>query len=158
MQPLVIVAAMAKRDRLIGKDGGLPWRFPEDLRFFKRITLGHAVIMGRKTYEEVKKPLPDRRNIVISRRSDFEAPGCEVVTSLDEAIRKARETDPEPRIIGGAEIYKQALPHTTTMYITEVAGEYSGDTYFPDFSAEAFRETERKKGEAPELEFVRYER
>jgi len=158
MKPLVIVAAMAKNDRLIGKDGGLPWRFPEDLRFFKQVTLGHAVIMGRKTYEEVKKPLPNRRNIVISRRADFEAPGCEVVGSLEEAIRSARETDPEPRVIGGAEIYKQALPFTTTMYITEVAGIYSGDTYFPDFSAEPFREVERKKGEAPELEFVRYER
>lgn len=158
MRPLVSIVAMQKKDRLIGRDGGLPWKFPEDLKFFKQSTLGHAIIMGRKTYEEVGRPLPGRRNIVISRRAEFSAPGCEVVSSLLDAVALARTSDSEPCVIGGAEIYRLALPLTTTLLVTEIDGDFVGDTYFPDFRAEKFREVSRRRGETPELEFVRYER
>lgn len=153
MAPLALVVAVAKNG-VIGKAGGLPWRFPEDLRFFKKVTLGHAVIMGRTTYESIGKPLPDRFNIVVSRTAGYAAPGCEVAPTLDAAIRLAREKDPEPFIIGGAALYEAAMPQVTTVYWTEIDESPEGDVFFPLFDRKSFQETARRPGDDPKLTFV----
>jgi dihydrofolate reductase len=128
--PLAMVAAMA-RNRVIGQAGQLPWHEPADLAHFKRTTSGHAVIMGRKTWQSLGRPLPRRRNLVVTRQADFSAPGAEIFTDLQSAIAAARRTDAEPMIIGGSEIYAQALPHATRIELTEIAVEPEGDAYFP---------------------------
>src|SRR5690242_9113295 len=101
MEPLALIVALSMPGRVIGRGGVLPWHFPEDLRFFRRMTTGHAVIMGRKTYESVGRPLPNRRCIVVSRSPGLVLEGCEVVSTLEAAIALARTTDPEPFVIGG---------------------------------------------------------
>lgn len=156
MDPLVLVLAVA-RNGVIGKDGKVPWYIPEDLKHFKDMTMGHAILMGRKTYEETRRPLPGRRNIVITRNRAYEAPGCEVVSTLGEAIALARTTDPEPRVIGGAEIYRLALPLATRIHLTEIDRDAEGDTSF-HLDRAGFRETERRKGETPGVWFVTLDR
>lgn len=157
MEPLIFVLAIAKNG-VIGKDGKVPWRIPEDLKHFKAMTLGHAILMGRKTYDETRRPLPGRRNIIISRAPNFTAPGCEVVPSLEQAISLAREADPEPRVIGGAEIYRLALPLATRIYLTEVDRDAEGDTVF-HLDRTGFIETERRRAEtAPDVWFVTLDR
>lgn len=131
-------------NRVIGHAGTIPWHHREDMRHFRRMTLRHAVIMGRGTYESMGRPLPKRRNIVISRRPGLTLEGCEVCASLDEAIAAARTTDPEPFVIGGAQIYAQALPLATRIYITEIPGEHPGDTFFPELEPDAWDEVERR--------------
>ncbi len=153
---LAIVVAIGN-GRVIGKDGGLPWKIPEDLRFFKKTTLGHAVVMGRKTFEEVGKPLPERRNIVVSSTLPPRE-GIEIVRSLDEALELAWQRDPEPRVIGGAGIYEAALSRATKVFITWIDRDVEGDTFFPPFDPSQFRETERRAGETPGVTFVTYER
>ncbi len=128
--PLAMVAAMA-RNRVIGQGGQLPWHEPADLAHFKRTTSGHAVIMGRKTWQSLGRPLPKRRNLVVTRQVGFSAPGAEVFADLQQAIAAARSTDAEPMIIGGGDIYAQALPHATRIELTEIAAEPAGDAYFP---------------------------
>lgn len=144
LAPLAIVVAVA-RGGVMGRNGALPWHYPEDLRHFRAVTHGHAVIMGRKTYQSVGRPLPDRRNIVVTRDASFAAPGCEVVRSLEEAVVRARETDSEPRVIGGAQIYAAALPLATLLYLTEVQRDVEGDLMFPAWDRAAWRETERRE-------------
>jgi dihydrofolate reductase len=156
LKPLSMIAAVAK-NKVIGNKGQLPWRVPEDLKFFKSMTTGHAIVMGKKTYDSTGKPLPNRRNIVVSR-SAVSIEGAEVCGSIDEAIARARETDPEPFIIGGAEIYRLALPFATRMYITEIDQSPEGDTHFPDFSLSEWKETERRAAETAGVTFVTYER
>jgi dihydrofolate reductase len=148
--PLAIVVAAA-RNGVIGRGGALPWHYPEDLRHFRAVTRGHAVIMGRKTHQSIGRPLPDRRNIVVTRDAGFTAPGCEAAGSLEQAIALARETDAEPRIIGGAEIYAAALPLATVLLLTEVQLDVQGDVFFPSWEIGAWRETERR--ESGELVF-----
>jgi len=155
-EPLCLVLAVA-RNGVIGNDGKVPWHVPEDLKHFRRSTTGHAVIMGRKTWDEVGKPLPNRRNIVVSRNADLRLEGAEVVPSLDEAIALARTTDAEPRVIGGAEIYRLALPLATRVLLTELELEPEGDTFFTLDRSE-FRETERRVGEDPRAVFLTLER
>jgi dihydrofolate reductase len=155
-EPLCLVLAVAKNG-VIGKDGKVPWHVPEDLKHFRRSTTGHAVIMGRKTWDEVGKPLPNRRNLVVSRNADLRLDGAEVVPSLDEAIALARTTDAEPRVIGGAEIYRLALPLATRVLLTEIQLEPEGDTFFT-LDRSGFRETERRAGEDPRAVFVTLER
>ena len=128
--PLAMVAAMA-RNRVIGQAGQLPWHEPADLKHFKLTTSGHAVIMGRKTWQSLGRPLPKRRNLVVTRQAGFSAPGAEVFADLQQAIAAARSTDAEPMIIGGGDIYAQALPHATRIELTEIAAEPVGDAYFP---------------------------
>ena len=154
--PLVLVLAVG-RNGVIGKDGKVPWHIPEDLAHFRRETVGHAIIMGRRTWDEVGKPLPKRRNIVVSRREGLALPGAEVVSSLDEAIALARTSDPEPRVIGGAEIYRLALPLATKIILTEVDRDAEGDTFF-DLDRAGFVETSRRAGEEPGVSFVTLER
>jgi dihydrofolate reductase len=143
MPPLALVAAMSL-NRVIGLHGQLPWHEPEDLKHFREVTLGHAVVMGRKTYEAMGKPLPKRRNIVVTRHADWRAEGCEVAGDLHSAIAMARTGDPEPRVIGGGEIYVQALPLATVIYLTVIGIDIQGDAFFPQLDERVWRERERK--------------
>jgi dihydrofolate reductase len=133
------VVAVA-RNGIIGHTNGLPWRLPADLAFFKRLTTGHPIIMGRKTYESIGKPLPGRLNIVVTRSPGFVAPGCTVVGTLEAAYRAAGEA-PEVFIIGGAQIYEAAFPSADRIYLTEVESDIEGDTYFPRFDRREWDET-----------------
>jgi dihydrofolate reductase len=152
MERLALVVAVA-HGGVIGRANQLPWRIPEDLAHFRRVTLGHAVIVGRKTFESIGKPLPDRRNIVVSRSPGLSIPGCEVAPDLARAIAMARETDDEPRVIGGAALYAEALPRITRIYLTEIDRDVEGDTFFR-FDRSTFRETERRAGKDPGVVFV----
>jgi dihydrofolate reductase len=145
-------------NRCIGKDGQIPWHLPEDLKHFKRTTLGHAVIMGRKTYESIGRPLPKRRNIVVSRNADLRVEGCEVAPSLETAIALAREQDELPFVIGGAAIYEAALPFATTVYLTEINREVEGDAFFPEIDRKQWRETNRELGDTEGVVFLTFER
>lgn len=133
---LTIIAAVAENG-VIGDKNQLLWHISEDLKFFKAQTSGHPVIMGRKTYESLGRPLPNRRNVVISRQEGLEIAGCEVVHSLEEALRLFSPAD-EPFIIGGAQIYAQALPLADRMLLTRVHHAYEGDTRFPEWDAAAW--------------------
>jgi len=117
-------------DRVMGRDGQLPWHITEDLRRFKQLTMGHRIVMGRKTYESIGRPLPGRRSIVITRQADFSASGVETAQHLEEALRMA-EDDDEIFVIGGAQIYQLALPIAKRLYVTRVHAEVAGDTLFP---------------------------
>ena len=129
MRISIIVAASA--NNVIGVDGGLPWRLPEDLRKFKEITMGKPMIMGRATYESIGRALPGRKSIVLTRQEGFEAAGCEVVTSVEDAVAAAGDAA-EVMVIGGGEIYRQFLPTCDRIYLTRVQAEVAGDTRFPD--------------------------
>ena len=127
MNSIIVAAA---ENNAIGKNNGLLWQMPEDLKFFKKTTTGHTVIMGRKTYESVGKPLPKRRNIIITRQKDYNVDGAEVVHSLDEALALCDPKE-ENFIIGGAEIYSQAMDKVDRIYFTLIYGEFEADTFFP---------------------------
>jgi len=155
--PLTLVAAMGT-NRVIGVDGDMPWHFPEDLRHFKSTTLGGVMVMGRKTFDSIGRPLPGRRSIVITRSPDWSHEGVEVVHSLGEALALAG-TDAPVFVVGGGEIYAQALPLATRLVLTEIDDAPDGDTYFPDWSRTEWVETARAVGESsPELAFVTWER
>lgn len=132
LRPLTAIVAMAK-DRAIGRNGSLPWRLPEDLAHFKSTTMGHPIIMGRKTWESLpKRPLPGRRNIVISRNADYKAEGAEIYPAIEDAIAACGLTE-SPVIIGGAQLYRSALPYCTQVIITEIYTTVpDADTHFPD--------------------------
>ncbi len=153
-EPLALVVAIADNG-VIGLDGDLPWHLPEDLRHFRRKTIDHAIIMGRRTWESLPGPLSRRRNIVVTSAA-LEHPGVEVARSVGEAIALARQTDPEPRIVGGAGIYAAALTLATRIFLTEVHAEPDGDTHFPAFDRSVWRETERVDSEG--CSFVTLER
>lgn len=156
VERLTLVLAVAD-DGAIGLRGALPWDIPEDRRHFQRETLGHAIIMGRRTWDEVGAALPGRRNIVVSRTTTS-LPGAEVVPSLDEALALARTSDPEPCVIGGAEIFALAWPLATRVSLTEVHRQVEADTYFR-VDRTGFRETSRRRGaEDPTIELVVLER
>lgn len=127
------------RNKLIGKDGRMPWFIDGELRRFRELTTGNVVIMGRKTIEAIGKPLPNRVNIVISRDKNYD--GCIMARSFDEAMEKARETGLEIYITGGSTVYAPAIDIVDKMYITEIDAEYEGDTYFPDFDENDFIRT-----------------
>ncbi|MBX3233851.1 MAG: dihydrofolate reductase [Labilithrix sp.] len=153
--PLTLVVAIGDGG-VIGKDGALPWKISEDMRHFKSVTMGHAVIMGRKTHASIGRPLDGRRNIVVSRTADgFD--GCETARSIEEAIERARTTDDEPHVIGGAAIYEAALPLATKIHLTEVHRAVEGDAFF-HLDRSGWRETARRKGESEGVEFVTLER
>ncbi|MBL7923198.1 MAG: dihydrofolate reductase [Bacteroidia bacterium] len=133
----------------IGKENRLLWHLPADLKFFKRVTTGHTVIMGRKTYESIGKALPKRRNIVLTRSKDYQAPGCEISEDLFTAIRSCAKED-EIFVIGGAEIYRQAIQVADKMYITRVDTVQEADTFFPEFSRSAWKLIHLEKHKADE--------
>jgi len=138
MRVSIIVAASA--NNVIGVNGGLPWRLPEDLRKFKEITMGKPMIMGRATYESIGRALPGRKSIVLTRQEDFEAEGCEVVATTDESMAAAGDAA-EVMIIGGGEIYRQFLPMCDRVYLTRVQAEIAGDTRFPELDMEEWTVT-----------------
>ena len=137
LKSLIVARA---RNGAIGKDNAMPWHLPADLTHFKRTTLGHPVIMGRRTWESIGRALPGRRNIVVSRTPGFHPPGAEVVASLAEAWRATAGAD-EAFVMGGARLYAEALPDADRIYLTDVVGEVDADTFFPDFHPENWRET-----------------
>jgi dihydrofolate reductase len=139
---LSLIAAVSE-NRVIGANNTLPWHLPDDLKRFRSLTTGHAVIMGRRNYESIGKPLPQRKNIVLTRDPHYHASGCIVVHSLTDALAAAGD-DPEVFIIGGAELYRQTLGMADRIYLTRVHAHVSGDTFFPEFDAMEWRETSRE--------------
>ena len=127
------------RNRVIGANGAIPWHLPEELKRFKSVTMGHHIIMGRKTYESIGQPLPGRASVVVTRQRGYRAPGALVVHSLDEAIAVCGG-DSEAFVIGGAELYRAALPLADRIYLTTVEAEIPGDTYMPEFELSDWRE------------------
>lgn len=153
--PIVSLVAALARNRVIGAGNRLPWHLPEDLKRFKRLTMGAPVIMGRKTYESLGRPLPGRRNIVVTRQVGARWNGCEVARSLDDAIALAGDAR-EVFVIGGAELYAVALPRADRLHLTLIDADYAGDTFFPAFDPADWRETAREPGTG--FAFVTYER
>lgn len=159
--PSLIIKAIVAMDeeRGIGKDGGIPWKLPKDEARMKKLTMGHPLIMGRKTFESMGKPLPGRRNIVLTRHPGFKAPGAVVVQTLDQALTEAAKVDDLAYIFGGEEIYKIATPVTDIIEMTHVSGKHGADTFFPEFE----QDFEPVRSEALEdgghqIRFVDYER
>lgn len=143
-----LVGAMSE-NRIIGRKGGLPWHLPRDMAHFKNLTLDHTVIMGRKTFEEVKRPLANRRNVVITRHREFKPHGVTVVPSLEEALALGA-TEREVFVIGGGEVYRLALPRADRLYLTVVHAQVEGDTTFPEFDAAAWALDEEEHHPADE--------
>jgi dihydrofolate reductase len=139
---LNIVVAMAA-NRVIGRGGELPWRLGGDLKYFKRTTMGHPVIMGRKTHESIGRALPGRLNVVITHQRDYDAPGCEIVHSLKQAMNACGSAT-QAMIIGGATLYQEALPQSQRIYLTEVHVELDGDTVFPALQEVDWHESSRE--------------
>ena len=160
MTARIILIAALSRNGIIGRDGRMPWHLSEDLKRFKRLTLGHPVVMGRKTFESIGKPLPGRDNIVVTRSREFAAPGCRVAGSLAQALAAA-DGATEVFVIGGGEIYALALPLADRLELTEVDAEIEGDARFPAFVRGEWRETAREPHHAPDgtrFDFVTYEK
>lgn len=154
MPRVALIAALA-RNRVIGAGSRLPWHLPADLKRFKQLTMGAPVIMGRKTHESIGKPLPGRRNIVVTRRAGAQWDGCDTAHSLAAALAAAGDA-PEAFVIGGAELYAAALPLADRMYLTHIDADYAGDARFPEFDPADWRETAREPGSG--FAFVTYER
>ncbi len=133
-----LIVAMAK-NRVIGANGAIPWHLPEELKRFKRLTLGHHIIMGRKTWESIGRPLPGRSSVIVSRQRGYSVPGAKIAHSLDEAVA-ACGNDSEIFVIGGAELYAQALPRAGRLYLTTIDAEVAGDTLMPEFDLAGWRE------------------
>ena len=147
---IALIVAMS-RNLVIGKDNAMPWHLPEDLRYFKRITLHKPVVMGRNTFESIGRPLPQRVNVVVTRNTDYRPHGASVVHSFESALEfcddllrtQGQPEDAEVMIVGGAQIYAQALPHAERLYLTEVHTEVDGDASFPDFDRNEWQEISR---------------
>jgi dihydrofolate reductase len=161
---IVAIMAAVARNRVIGKDNDLVWHLPADLRHFKKTTSGHYVIMGRKTFESIPQALPNRVNIVVTRNSAYSAPGCVVCGNLDEALNYA-ETRGQKKvfILGGGDIYRQALRLADAMYLTEIHADFGGDTYFPEYDRGEWQEVFREDHPADAVNaypysFVEYRR
>ena len=163
---IVSIIAALTRNRVIGIKNDLPWRLPDDMKYFFQTTKGHTVIMGRKNYDSLPekfRPLPNRMNIVVTRQENFNAPGCTVVNSLEKGIERAKEANEQEVFnIGGAELFELGIPHTQRMYLTEIQTELPGDTYFPEVNKSDWRETSRRHHLADErhayaFDFVVYE-
>jgi len=148
MRRISLIAAMA-RGRVIGADNTMPWHLPADMRRFKQTTMGKPVIMGRLTYGSIGRALPERQNFVLTRNQGFSAPGCTTYHSLEEAFFATRDA-PEVMIIGGAQIYADALPHANYMYLTYINADLAGDARFPQWQASQWREVWRESADSDE--------
>lgn len=131
--------------RLIGRNNQLPWHLPKDLAYFKQVTMGHAIVMGRKTFESIGKPLPGRKNIVVTRNHEYQPNGVDVAHSIEEICELSQKNE-EIFIIGGAEIFKATLPVTDRLYITEIHETFDGDTFFPVFNLSDWELISKEKG------------
>jgi len=139
---LSLIWAMDSK-RLIGCDNALPWKLPADMAWFKKNTMGKAILMGRKTYESIGRPLPDRNNLILSRQQGLQIEGCTVINTIDEALAAASSAE-EIMVMGGAEIYTLLFEQADRLYITEIDGEFEGDAWFPDFDPSQWQETFRE--------------
>ncbi len=158
--PRIYLVAAVASNGVIGVDGRLPWHLPEDLKHFKKLTLGHPIIMGRRTWESLGKALPGRDNIVVSSRPGYEAPGAAVASSLGAALALCAG-EPVVFVIGGYRLFLDSLPVATGIVLTEIGRDFEGDTYFPDFDRTAWKETQREAHTAADgmrFDFVLYER
>jgi len=151
---LSIISAM-DQNRLIGKGNALPWHLPADMAFFRQTTMGKPVIMGRKTWDSIGRPLPGRRNIVVTRNPDFCAPGCETAHSIENALELAQD-HPEVIQMGGASLYQQALAFADVLYITEIHHNFEGDTWFPEIDLTAWYEVDRQEHSADKKNLYDY--
>ncbi|MBT9612220.1 MAG: dihydrofolate reductase [Burkholderiales bacterium] len=156
-----IISAMAS-NRAIGIRNTLPWQLPEDLKHFKALTMGHHIVMGRKTYDSIGKPLPGRDTVIVTRNADYAVPGCLAVNSLDAALTVSHG-DAEVFFVGGAELYRQALSIAHRIYLTEIQRVFDGDAFFPEFDQSLWVETARDKHRTEgangfEYHFVIYDR
>ena len=151
---ITMIAAIGSNNA-IGKDNELLWHLPNDLKRFKKVTAGHHVIMGRKTYESLGRPLPNRTNIIISRNEEFRAEGCVVVNSLEAALAAA-VADPNPFILGGAQIYTQAMPLADVLDITLVKANLEADAFFPEIDPTVWKEVSREDFQADDIHAYNY--
>ncbi|MBM4762040.1 dihydrofolate reductase [Bacillus sp. B15-48] len=150
-------------NRVIGSYNKLPWHIPGDLKFFKKVTMGHPIVMGRKTHESIGKPLPGRENIIITRDRQYKSEGCLVLHSIDELLEYESKTAEEVFVIGGAEIFKEIIPHANRLYLTMIHHQFDGDTYFPVFHMDEWELETRQIGIKDEknpydYEFLIYKR
>lgn len=158
--PRVYLVAAVAANGIIGAGGKLPWHIPEELQHFKRLTLGHPVIMGRKTWESLKGPLAHRENIVVTRTTGYEAPGAAVASSLEAALAMCLG-EPVAFVIGGTSLFRAALPIAAGLVLTEIHRDYEGDTWFPEWDRSQWRETQREARTAADgtrFDYVLYER
>ncbi|MHB1173997.1 MAG: dihydrofolate reductase [Sulfuriferula sp.] len=157
---IALIAALAK-NRVIGIHNTLPWRLPEELKHFKALTMGHHILMGRKTFESIGRPLPGRTTVIISRSAYTASDGCLVANSIAEAL-VACANDTEVFFIGGAQLYEQALPLADRLYLTEIHAEFAGDAWFPEFERDGWEEFSRDprydEASALDYDFVVYQR
>ena len=159
-QPRVYLVAAVAANGTIGAAGQLPWRLPEDLTHFKRVTMGHPVIMGRRTWESLGRSLPGRENIVVSTRRGYEAPGAAVASSLDAALALCAG-EPVAFVIGGTRLFEAALPLASGLVMTEIKRDYAGDAWFPQYDRSQWRESQREAHTAADgtrFDFVLYEK
>lgn len=133
-------------NRVIGKDNQLPWRLPEDLKFFKRVTMGHPIAMGRKTHESIGRVLPGRENIVITRQGDYRSADCTVFHSVEDFVMYSKKQSDEIFVIGGAEIFNETFNFADRLYITSIHEEFAGDTFFPEFELSKWELVSSEKG------------
>jgi len=152
-QPAISMIVARSRNHVIGRDNQMPWKISADLQFFKRVTMGHPVVMGRKTWESIGRPLPGRRNIVVSRNPQLQLTGAEVAGSLDEALDRLRES-PRVFVIGGEQLFKQAFDKADRLYITEIDLDIDGgDTFFHVPDPASWKEIERTSGAEGDITF-----
>ena len=152
-QPAISMIVARSRNHVIGRDNQMPWKISADLQFFKRVTMSFPVIMGRKTWESIGRPLPGRRNIIVSRNADYQAAGAELVGSLDEALNSLSEF-PRVFVIGGEQLFKQAFDKADRLYITEIDLDIEdGDTFFEVPNESAWKEVERTPGSEGDISF-----
>lgn len=140
---LAILAAVAV-NRVIGRDNMLPWHLPADLKHFKALTMGQIVVMGRRTFDSIGRPLPGRVNVVLTRQPDLQLPGVEIAASMEAVLDRFRGDARTIFIIGGAELFQQTLPDCDRLYLTEIEQAFSGDTFFPEFDRDDWREISRE--------------
>ncbi|MRX70903.1 dihydrofolate reductase [Bacillus lacus] len=152
------------QNRLIGKNNDLPWRLPADLAYFKKVTMGHKIIMGRKTFDSIGKPLPGRENFILTRDTSYHQDGCSILHSTEELLQLNKECGAEELfVIGGTEIFKEVLPHSSKMYVTRIEESFEGDKYFPFFEEKEWTVLSKEKGVKNEknpydYEFLVYQR
>jgi dihydrofolate reductase len=138
------------QNRVIGKNNKLPWHLPADLQYFKKVTMGHPIVMGRKTFESIGRVLPGRENVIVTRNQEFKAEGCVVLHDIAQIKMFADNHDEEVFVIGGAEIFKEILPFTDRLYITEIHETFEGDTFFPEIDENEWDEISSNPGEIDE--------
>jgi dihydrofolate reductase len=160
MSIAIIVAT--DKNNLIGKDNDLPWKLSADLQYFKKVTMGKPLIMGRNTHESIGRPLPGRKNIIVTSQADYQAEGCVVVNSIEAAIAETADAE-EVMVMGGASLYEQLLPKAERLYLTQVHAELEGDTWFPEWKQADWEEVSREDHQADEknqfeYSFVVYQR